>query len=70
MNKTVTIILIIILSLITITLTGTFIILLNSDFKFKDNSNTYFETSFEFYSSPTVLYYNKDLFYKNGYITF
>ena len=41
------------------------------DFKFKDNSNIDFETSFEFYSNiiePTVLYYNKDFFYKNGYI--
>ena len=41
------------------------------DFKFKDNSNTDFETSFEFYSNitePTVLYYNKDFFYKNVYI--
>ena len=40
------------------------------DFKFEDNSETNFETSFEYHSNitkPSVLYYNKDFFYKDGY---
>jgi len=40
------------------------------DFKFEEGSSTDFETSFEYHSdieAPTVLYYNKDFFYGNGY---
>ena len=40
------------------------------DFKFEENSDTDFETSFEYHSNisePTVLFYNKDFFYKDGY---
>ena len=40
------------------------------DFKFEINSDSNFETSFEFdknISEPSVLYYNKDYFYKKGY---
>ena len=40
------------------------------DFKFDKNSNTNFQTSFEYHNDikePSVLYYNKDFFYKNGY---
>ena len=40
------------------------------DFKFEEYSETNFETSFEYHkniSEPSVLYYNKDFFYKNGY---
>ena len=40
------------------------------DFKFKEDSNTDFETSFEYHSDitePSVLFYNKDFFYSNGY---
>ena len=40
------------------------------DFKFEDDSETDFETSFEYHKNitkPSVLYYNKDLFYKDGY---
>ena len=40
------------------------------DFKFEEGSSTNFETSFEYHSdieAPTVLFYNKDFFYANGY---
>ena len=40
------------------------------DFKYQANSNTNFETSFEYHKNitePSVLYYNKDFFYKKGY---
>ena len=40
------------------------------DFKFEESSSTNFETSFEYHSdieAPTVLFYNKDFFYGNGY---
>ena len=40
------------------------------DFKYQTNSNTNFETSFEYHKNitePSVLYYNKDFFYKKGY---
>ena len=40
------------------------------DFKFEEGSSTNFETSFEYHSdieAPTVLFYNKDFFYGNGY---
>ena len=40
------------------------------DFKFEENSETNFETSFEYHHNITessVLYYNKNYFYKNGY---
>ena len=40
------------------------------DFKFEEGSSTNFETSFEYHSDievPTVLFYNKDFFYANGY---
>ncbi len=40
------------------------------DFKYEKNSNTNFQTSFEYHkdiSEPSVLYYNKDFFYKNGH---
>ena len=40
------------------------------DFMFEEDSETNFETSFEYYKNitkPTVLYYNKDFFYKYGY---
>ena len=40
------------------------------DFKFEDDSETDFETSFEYHADitePSVLFYNKDFFYKNGY---
>ena len=40
------------------------------DFKFEEGSSTNFETSFEYHSdieAPTVLFYNKDFFYSNGY---
>ena len=40
------------------------------DFKYETDSDTNFETSFEYHkniSEPSVLYYNKDYFYKNGY---
>ena len=41
------------------------------DFNFEENSETNFETSFEYHNNiakPTVLYYNKDFFYKDGYL--
>ena len=40
------------------------------DFKYETDSDTNFETSFEYHKNitePSVLYYNKDFFYKNGY---
>jgi hypothetical protein len=40
------------------------------DFKYQTNSNTNFETSFEYHKNitePSVLYYNKCFFYKKGY---
>ena len=40
------------------------------DFKYQTNSNTNFETSFEYHKNitePSVLYYNKGFFYKKGY---
>ena len=40
------------------------------DFKYQANSNTNFETSFEYHKNitePSVLYYNKGFFYKKGY---
>ena len=40
------------------------------DFKFEEESSTDFETSFEYHediSKPTVLFYNKNFFYNNGY---
>ena len=40
------------------------------DFKFEEDSNTNFETSYEYNSeieAPTVLYYNKEFFYSKGY---
>ena len=40
------------------------------DFKYETNSETNFETDFEYHNSitePSVLYYNKDFFYKKGY---
>ena len=40
------------------------------DFKFEKESSTDFETSFEYHadiSEPTVLFYNKNFFYNNGY---
>ena len=40
------------------------------DFKFEEDSNTNFDTSYEYNSeieAPTVLYYNKDFFYSKGY---
>ena len=40
------------------------------DFKYETDSDTNFETSFEYHQNitePSVLYYNKDFFYKNGY---
>jgi hypothetical protein len=41
------------------------------DFKFEINSDSNFETSYEFdrnISEPSVLFYNKEYFYKKGYI--
>lgn len=41
------------------------------DFQFNENSSTDFDTSFEFNSTitePSILYYNKDFFYKDGYV--
>ena len=40
------------------------------EFKYEKNSETNFETSFEYHKNitePSVLYYNKDFFYKKGY---
>ena len=40
------------------------------DFKYEEESNTNFETSFEYHaniSEPTVLFFNKQFFYSNGY---
>ena len=40
------------------------------DFKFEEESSTNFETSFEYHADikePTVLFYNKEFFYGNGY---
>ena len=40
------------------------------DFKYEEESNTNFETSFEYHtdiSEPTVLFFNKQFFYANGY---
>ena len=40
------------------------------EFKYEKNSDTNFETSFEYHKNitePSVLYYNKDFFYKKGY---
>jgi len=40
------------------------------DFIYETDSDTNFETSFEYHKNitePSVLYYNKDFFYKNGY---
>ena len=40
------------------------------DFNYEDRSSTNFETSFEYHAdieAPTVLYYNKEFFYSNGY---
>ena len=40
------------------------------DFKFEEESETNFETSFEYHadiSEPTVLFYNREFFYANGY---
>ena len=40
------------------------------DLKFEENSNTDYETSFEYHKNitePSVLYYNKDFFYRYGY---
>ena len=40
------------------------------DFKFEEESSTDFETSFEYHADikePTVLFYNKEFFYGNGY---
>ena len=39
-------------------------------FKYETNSNTNFETIFEYHKNitePSVLYYNKNYFYKKGY---
>ena len=40
------------------------------EFKYEKNSDTNFKTIFEYHKNitePSILYYNKDLFYKNGY---
>ena len=40
------------------------------EFKYEKYSDTNFQTSFEYHKNitePSVLYYNKDFFYKKGY---